>query len=110
MGGQNNQQPGLTPVLPAMTTQMPEESPVYLPPTRPWSVPSANPEAIMQGVNSGTQAAVSQVGSAYLSNIAADRADARQALSQKKQLEAQKELYASRAIPFQPFFPTNPQP
>ena len=64
----------------------------------------------MQGVNSGTQAAVSQAGSAYLSNIAANRADARQALAQQKQLEAQRELYASRAIPFQPFFPTNTQP
>jgi len=114
MGGQNNQpQQSQAPSIPAMQmSQTQEASPLYMAPTRPWEVKSANPEAVAQGVNSGIQSAASQIGSAYISDTMANRADKRMADAQQKQIDAQKQmyrdqlLYASSRPMLQPFFPT----
>lgn len=118
MGGQNNQmqQGSGVPSIPPVSVQTPEGSPLYIEPSRPWSVPSANPEAISKGINSGVQASMQQVGSAYLSDLASKRAEARQADANERQIQAQKQLYrdqmmvnSSRPM-LTPFFPTTSQP
>ena len=104
MGGQSQQpQQDGSPVLPPMAMKMPENQPLYIGQLNRLVIPSANAEAVSGGIDAGVRSAISQVGSAVVSDAVAKKADARKAakaIEAKSQTDPQAQAYLDQYGPY----------